>query len=234
MTAKRANLARSALLLAVTALVLPGCSGVDLQDYNPWTVGEWRQINDRPINHVDLVAMEHIVAFRPSAIRLDQAELSRLRYFVETSRAQSSDQIMVHAPRRVEGLDDQVTRARLEILRQEFLNLGLQASISYRPAANLSNSPDQVAVVVSRAVAIVPDCTASDPVGQGVRPQWTVGCSVNASLGLMAADPRDLVRGRAVAPADGEVLSKAVEGYRDPAKAQERPNTLTLEFTSGN
>ena len=105
MTAKPRNLSRTALLLAAMAFVLPGCGAVDLQDYNPWTVGEWRQIPDRPINHVELVSMEHIVAFRPSAIRLDQGELGRLRYFVETSRAQSSDLIMIHTPRTAAGLD---------------------------------------------------------------------------------------------------------------------------------
>jgi type IV pilus biogenesis protein CpaD/CtpE len=49
----------------------------------------------------------------------------------------------------------------------------------------------------------------------------------------MVADPRDLIRGRTLGPADGEAASRAVKVYRDPSSEEAEPNVLQLELTSG-
>ena len=50
------------------------------------------------------------------------------------------------------------------------------------------------------------------------------GCATVTNLGLMAADPSDLVQGRRLAPGDGHVLSTAVWRYRtDQVKNPEKP-----------
>ena len=69
-----------------------------------------------------------------------------------------------------------------------------------------------------RATAIEPDCpgynepvTSFDRFG---RPNMAIGCANEINLGLMVADPNDLVRGRPLAPADAERSALAVQKYR--------------------
>jgi len=230
MTAQRKNFSPALLLSLLAGGLLGGCSGA-LQEYNPWKYGEWRQIRERPINHVEMVSMEHVVAFSENAIRLDQAEFSRMIQFLENSSIKSTDEIAIHAPAFASGTGAQVTRARLDFLQREFLVRGLPTRVFHSRAGIPLSGTDQIAVVVHRAIAMAPDCTASDPIMAG-RPSWTPGCTTNASLGLMIADPRDLVRGRPIAPADGVAASKAVEGYRDPKKFEQKPQKIVIEATN--
>lgn len=229
MTTQRKNGA-PVLLMSLLAFGLGGC-GSTFQDYNPWKVGEWRQINERPINHVEMVSMEHVVAFRPNAIRLDQAELGRLIQFFENSSVKSTDQISLSAPAVISGPDGQVAKARLDFLQREFLSRGLPTRVSRSLAGIPLSDANQVRVVVHRAIAMPPDCRVSDPLTPG-RPSWTPGCTTNAALGIMVADPRDLARGRPISPADGVAASKAVEGYRDPKKFEQKPQTIVIEATN--
>ena len=88
--------------------------------------------------------------------------------------------------------------------------------------ATLPTAPDAVPansllVVVERYVVTPPDC-----------PDWTkspngdhenavtsnFGCANVTNLGLMVADPRDLVVGRDLGPADADYTSLAIQRYR--------------------
>jgi type IV pilus biogenesis protein CpaD/CtpE len=48
-----------------------------------------------------------------------------------------------------------------------------------------------------------------------LRPVQPWGCSVDAALGMMVADPLDLVQGENLGPADGEQASGALRRYRE-------------------
>lgn len=88
-------------------------------------------------------------------------------------------------------------------------------------------TPGAVRVVVSRTRAVVPNC-----------PNWSrestpnysnelmsnYGCSVNANLAAMVANPGDLVSGRDSASTDASLGNKAIEAYRARApKVNEVP-----------
>ena len=45
-------------------------------------------------------------------------------------------------------------------------------------------------------------------------PHSNQGCATETNLGLMIADPKDLVRGRSLAPADGVQAAEAIVRYR--------------------
>jgi pilus biogenesis lipoprotein CpaD len=220
----------TAFLLGLVAVGLAGC-GSAFQDYNPWKVAEWRQMEPRrDVNYVEMVALDHVVSFRPNAIRLDPAERGRLRRFVHNGSIKSTDEIAIHAPAAAEGEGAQIARARVDFLRREFLALGLPADVFYSQAGTPLSTSDQVAIVAHRALTLPPDCSNSDPILPG-RPSWKVGCTTAAALGTMVADPRDLVRGRPTGPADGHAASKAIEGYRDPAKFEQKPQKIIIEAT---
>ncbi len=234
MTTKRNNLKGTAILLGLVAasFILTGCESESAQDMNPLIIGQWRQMPAHEQNHVEMVTLEHIVAFAPSAIRPGDREFSRMLDFIQESELASTDDIFLDAPRSAAGIHDAVNTARLEVLEGEFLQLGLPVEIADEPMAGSANA-DRVVLVVKRAVAIPPDCDVEQP-GLAQRPDWKVGCAVNASLGLMVADPRDLIRGRTLGPVDAESASKAVQVYRDPTIDKGESDVLQLELTTGN
>lgn len=73
-----------------------------------------------------------------------------------------------------------------------------------------------VVVVVERFVVITPSCgDFSQQIGdanQAFAPS-NYGCSTEANLGMMVADPRDLLRGRDIDPYDGKVMAAGVHRY---------------------
>jgi len=97
--------------------------------------------------------------------------------------------------------------------------------------------PGTVRVVVTRARASVPNC-----------PNWSVpsqpnlenasmsnyGCSVNANLAAMVANPEDLVHGReGSGVVDGEAAMKAIDSYRN-AKPTGTTGLQDLNTKKGN
>jgi pilus assembly protein CpaD len=48
-----------------------------------------------------------------------------------------------------------------------------------------------------------------------LRPDQPWGCTVNAALGMMVANPLDLVEGRELGPADVSQATGAMRRYRD-------------------
>ncbi len=220
MTPIRKKLTGATALLGLAGAVLGGCGSV-VQDYNPFIVAQWRQISARPDNHVERVKLEHIAAFQPTAIRLDGPEQGRLINFMTHSRLNTTDQIFLQAPATAEGGFDQVTAARLDVLRTSFHQRGLIAQIAELQAGKALGDSDQISIAVYRAVVVPPDCFVAQPF-PGMRADYKVGCTTNASLGLMVADPMDLAVGRQLGPPDGEVAATAIERYRTRKAEEER------------
>jgi pilus assembly protein CpaD len=74
-----------------------------------------------------------------------------------------------------------------------------------------------VTVTVGRYVATPPPCPNWEkPPGYdwANTPMSNLGCATASNLGLMLADPGDLVRGREVGASDGTAQAKAVEQFR--------------------
>ena len=168
---------------------------------------KWEQIPPSPDNMVEVVTLRHVVAFPGSQAGLDVNERTSLDDFIRNNRINARDQIVVQA---VNG--GRLTMGRLSAVKNEFAQHGLVASEAGGPATGpLAN--DEVTVMVTRAVVIPPDCSVPQP-EPTLRPDHKYGCHVNSALGMMVADPLDLVEGRDLGPADGEQASGALRRYR--------------------
>lgn len=93
-----------------------------------------------------------------------------------------------------------------------------------------------------RLTALPPDCSAaslpppSDRVGAWHDADLNIGCATAHNLGVMVADPRDLVVGRDPGPADGQRGAAAMERYRkgqDKPLMREQAGTLAPAASSG-
>ncbi len=217
----RKTLFSSSILIGF-GLLATACSSADIQDANPLTLGHWKQLPAQEEISVELVSMDHPVTFTANAVRPSEPERRRMLDFLDNNQITSTDEIEFGAATALDGSYDPVTVARLEALEDEFLQLGLPASISRDPAVIARGSADRITIMVYRAVAIPPDCSVPQP-GFADRPDWKVGCSVKASLGHMVANPRDLARGRPLGPADAEAVSRPVKGYRNPEASEDKP-----------
>lgn len=216
----------------VASLGLVGCLPPDttIQDYSPFSYGNWRQIPQRPDVHVEFVKLKHFADFQPQAVRLDATQRGHLQGFIAEGNLRQGDRVQIQVPLTAGPLDP-VTKARADHLRGELNSLGLPTSVVGTSA--LPSGSNQVAVVVDRAMAIPPDCDAPEPFIAN-RPDYRIGCAYNSALGLMVADPRDLVRGQPLDPADAEVTARGIEGYRSPADREQDDGGITIEATSDN
>ncbi|HXP13309.1 MAG TPA: CpaD family pilus assembly lipoprotein [Stellaceae bacterium] len=181
----------------LVALLLPGCSS-----------SQSKAMNDPPkALSIKPVLATHLVYFDNGSAMLSPAEIDGLRAFLGEGRVTRIDSITVQAG------DSQLGSARASRVSDALSNLG------YTHVVAPSSQPgdDAVAVVVKRLAALPPACPDWAQIGQydpHNLPMKNLGCANATNLFLMVADPRDLVSGRLLGPADGEEAVRSVDNYR--------------------
>jgi pilus assembly protein CpaD len=181
------------LVMTFMLFVVAGCNATADR-----TVTEYKKVNK-----VDFVRFDHEVMYRNGEARPSAAEEERLNTFLQNIQAGSGDTVLVAggSPEQRKVLGAHLAYNRLEV--QE-------------AAAN--GAPGRVRVVVERYVVTPPTCPDwSKPVGEDSQnsPGANFGCANTANLGMMVANPGDLLRGRNPGPADGTAVSAGIKRYRD-------------------
>ena len=215
----KARLAR--LFPIFGTVVMLGACHVDPNTQNPVTLftshtidsANWQQIPARVVNQVEPITFVHTTKFDPGAIELSAAESDLLLAFLQTSGVHQGARIEIDGPRGGAGYFDPVTAARVAEIDATLSAIGLRSSVPVRPTTTLLRPDDVIAVSVTRAVAILPDCSAPQP-EPPMRPEYNFNCANTAALGMMAAKPLDLKRGRNEGAADGESAARVIELYR--------------------
>lgn len=183
-------------------------------------IEDWSNVPGRREPRVTRMQFRHEVEFGFGLPGMTEDEGARLNAFVARTRLGFGDRVVVLAG--VPELDDEAEARRLADRRREtvaaFLTLnGVEARLPDGDFGSEVPAGDAVAVLVDRYVASLPAC-----------PDWTgkpgynfnnqvssnFGCATAVNLGMMVADPGDLVRGREMGPADGERTARAIERYR--------------------
>ena len=199
-------------LFVVVSMMISGCAGT--------TVEDWSRVPQRKAPRSERLQYGHEVQFAPGEARLDAAERRRLDAFLARADVGYRDAVHVEAalPGEVRG----ATEDRRLAERREATVAAHLALKKVRTQPLLGDfglkapAPDAVQVVVRRYVVTLPGCPDWTD-----RPGWTFentvygnwGCATATNLGLMVADPGDLVAGRPMAPVDGEYAVMAIERY---------------------
>jgi pilus assembly protein CpaD len=213
------DLIRRSAGVAVIAL-LAGCT-----DSDPGLIpyAEWQQMDPPPRLQVRDAPVGHAVNFEPGATELSGTESGAVAGFLAAEGVDPGERIMLEAPSAGATDTDRIAR-RMGALRRMLEDQGISVAVA-PPAAPGALGPDQIRLVAMRATAVDPDCpgynepvTSYDRFG---RPNLAIGCSNEINLGLMVADPNDLVRGRPLAPADAERSALAVQKYRTGSDGDE-------------
>lgn len=199
----RRNRHRRTTLLAILAVFTAGCAQ---------TVADWTPAATPHDLQVKWVTHEHSIAFNSQANLLTNQASRSLDRFLNEIDLRPSDRLFVDVgPQSGEVVNDARVGAINEKLRHYIP--GTQATAITGEKGTTSN----ISLIVGRYVVLPPNCpdlSRPTATNHGNTPDSNFGCSTNRNLGLMLADPGDLLRGRTLGPADGEALSGSIRRYR--------------------
>lgn len=207
-----------ALILAVIATVA-ACA----PEASHWSPSQSVKRND-----LRWITFDHDVRFDGAGKVLSDAERDRLRRFLALHDAGYGDDVMIGADGIPAKPSDSVLAADREALvLAEFRDLELQPR-------RLPDLPGRgtwtgaVKIVLGRFIVLPPDCPDWSKPADGDpnnRVSSNFGCATATNLGLMLANPGDLVRGRTPGPADGIAGARLYRSYRDGD--QKKPPAVT-------
>lgn len=199
-TTQKTKLLRAAALSAI-ALSFGACAP---------QASHWSTVEAPRENTITLVRLSHHVQFRANEDRLNPTESYRLATFIRDRSVGYGDQILLlngggpMAQRRTEAVASVFARGGLKVVRDVEIE-------------GVTPAPNEVRVLVGRHVVTPPNCPnwskrADDDFGN--TGSSNIGCATTTNLGMMIANPSDLVHGEPLRPADGELNAFRVESYR--------------------
>lgn len=192
--------ARLILCLALACGALQACD----------SPGEWSPAEAPKQLRVDFQRLTHTAGFAPSSTQLAPSEQQSLSTFLQTAQVTTDDPVYLEA---VAG--DRLGASRIGALARDLTRKGY--SVASLPAAADAVPRNTLLVVVERYVVTPPDCpnwTKSQSGDHDNATSSNFGCSSITNLGLMVADPRDLVIARQLGPASAAQAGLAIQRYR--------------------
>jgi pilus assembly protein CpaD len=158
---------------------------------------------------IDYVQLKHPTAFVPGTARLANGESEKLTAFLNDAQVSAEDHVYF------------ATESGDKLAAQRIGQVVHQLSARGIGATNLPGGkdvqPNELVVVVERYVVTPPQCPdwTKDPVANHENEVASnFGCTDASNLGLMVADPRDLVIGRQMGPQQGDPAIAGVARYR--------------------
>lgn len=188
-------------------LLLAGCTSEwDLQGHDP---KEYYAKNPK-VNKIESRTVTQDVHFQSREPRLTNDERDKLRGGLRDVSPAASQAVMIEfAPSQL------YNEPRRTHLRKFLRSLGYGGEMSFEASDDLSINDARVSVTY--AAVVLPDCPdwrMSPVTSYSNTWQGNYGCATMVNLGLMVADPRDLVRGSGMEGPDAERNSKVIQDYR--------------------
>lgn len=168
-------------------------------------------------NTVDLVRVAHDVSFDDGANAVSDDEADRLSAFLNETGLDYADRMFIDVPEDKDGNVSEDDKVRAEAVIAHLARLGHDVYAKPLPYG-AAPEPGTVRIVVERYVVTPPACPdwrqRAYPNYENA-PSSNFGCANVTALGLMAADPRDLIEGREYRQTDGGSAAAAVRRYRE-------------------
>ncbi len=194
----------SAIVLALLALA--ACA----REEASWTPAE------APARvRADWRSESHLVAYAAGAVDPSAEEKGKLARFLDAAVRSGEERLALGVPA---GGESPLAEKRAAALRQMVVAMAPGRPVSIAPVADPRLRDGTVLVTVGRYVVTTPNCpdwrkpSNMDPANSRMS---NMGCANETNLGLMIADPADLVVGQTLAPADGEATALGIRRYRE-------------------
>ncbi|HYM01606.1 MAG TPA: CpaD family pilus assembly lipoprotein [Stellaceae bacterium] len=185
------------------------CLGLALAACTPET-SEWTETEAPKELHVDHVRLRHIANFAPNTDNLAAGETEKLTEFLETAEVTPEDRVYFEPAE-----NDRLSAARIGKLTRELSRHGVGAATL--PAVANGVPPNHMNIYVDRYVVTPPKCPNWTEPAIGIHTNGVssnFGCADATNLGLMVANPRDLVIGRRPGAPEGDPALAGIDRYR--------------------
>lgn len=198
---------------------------------------------------VQLTEFRHEVTFAPGSSTIANATAASLsRFVVDLGVAPEDHVVVVGAQPRVGEAPEmaQLVQRRQGVVARILADRGVPSRLAQAPATGADAGQQAVVVVVRRTVVALPACpdwTGEPGANTDNRQLRNWSCSTAVNLGMMIADPSDLLLGRNPGYADGELMARSIELYRkgktrdlirDAASAEIFPTSTSSSSSSGS
>ncbi len=209
------------LLAAVLLLGLGACA----REQASWTAVE------APNRlQVDWRSESHVSNFSPAAVELPPDERARLTRFLQAS-IRTGDERITLSP--ASDGDRALSERRIDHLRRLVATAAPGRPVTVAPIADSRLQGNNALIVVGRYVVSTPSCPnwrKPSGIDSANQPSSNFGCANQTNLGLMVADPADLVVGQELQPADAEAMALSIRRYRE-GKLPALPKDATVITT---
>lgn len=185
------------------------------------------------VNSIEWRVHDHDVAFGWGTAEPAPGELDRLASFLAPYDERSGAYVFVDPGAAVAG--EELSRRRMARIRTVLDSRGFSLRKLPAGAPAIAADPRVLTVFVGEYVVTPPDCpdtrkqTAADFTNTRAS---DFGCATATMLGMMVANPADLVVGRDPGPADAERAVLGMQRYRAPTK-QGDGTTINTVATTG-
>jgi pilus assembly protein CpaD len=216
---RKNRFASVALTTLLAPVALGGCSAIQ-NDERLMTYAGWQQLAEAPPPRVEQVPVRHLVRFLPGAEAMTATDRVALAGFLASNNIGRGGQVglSVVDPSAPDGAR---AASHLSAVAATLNRMGVATiaqPATHEPAVELAGAQSDDVAVVAYKLAVLPQpCPGyTMPVTFDTehRPLTAWGCSTAANLGMMVANPADLIEGRAFGPADGEAATLAIQRYR--------------------
>lgn len=181
------------------------------------TIAQYTGASEMKRNEVSLVRLKHTVHFAAAQPVLDGLEKDAIEDFLLLNQVGYGDSLSI-------DLGDTVAEATMAerwFAVYEFLSeygIRLQADA---PITGAAPEQDSGTMIIERYIVTLPTC---EKFGLAQGANWAnareanFGCATTSLLGLMVADPGDLVRAKPDSEADPDIAKNAVELAKRPVR----------------
>jgi pilus biogenesis lipoprotein CpaD len=220
---------RPLLWASILGLGLAACSPAN---FGPHENLGWIEAGSPKRLEVDRAAYRHAVYFDTDRAEISGFEEDRLLAFLAAVQPGARDTIRLegHADERASDVYNIELAARRAAAVRNLLDdegfagvsvtsSGLGEALPVDPGSGPEawRENRRVEVVLERYVVTLPPCpdwSRQSGTDFANLPHSNFGCATQTNLGLMVAQPRDLVRGRGLGPADGVHQAEGIVRYR--------------------
>ena len=215
-------------LLLAAAVLMARCTQ-DVERWNPTEAAKE--------NRVDFVTMTHKVQFAPGTTNPEMGEDRRLTDFLDTLEYAYGDQLTIDVgPKRGDAATDQLAAKRLEVVTKMLRERRIIATVAQRPTVDGALAQNAVVVTLGRYVVTSPQCPDWSKPEADDYTNTTVsnyGCADATNLGLMVANPAELVRGTPGGGGDADFASRGTQRYRSGEVSKSLKPELPKLYSGG-
>ncbi|NOZ43173.1 MAG: hypothetical protein GXP02_08440 [Alphaproteobacteria bacterium] len=212
-----------ALIAAAAFLLIAGCT----------SASNFAGGDAQMRNKVTMIRIPFMISFEKGRAQLSGNAMRKLDNFMARSHVAYGDELSMDFPLQRNGKLSEQNRRRLIFLSELMKIRGLHLSANVTPYG-ISPAPDHARLLISRYIVTPPQCgdwsqPSTDNYGNAPTPNF--GCANQANLGLMVANPRDLITGVKTGLPDAEKIARTIQDYRTRGANKLTDSTST---TTGN